>query len=72
MPVGEGFDVAWAPIQTIMIMAMYDHVAPNLKYLSFVEEILPLTDIVPSATIGWLYEFVIYKGKKEKEDGKDD
>ena len=55
--VGEGFDVAWAPIQTIMIMAMYDHVAPNLKYLSFVEEILPLTDIVPSATIGWLAEF---------------
>lgn len=55
--VGEGFDLAWAPIQTILIMAMYDEVMPNLKYVSFVEEILPFTDIVPSATIGWLTEF---------------
>jgi hypothetical protein len=55
--VGEGFDLAWAPIQTILIMAMYDDVAPNLKYLSFIEEVLPFTDVVPSATIGWLTEF---------------
>lgn len=55
--VGEGFDIAWAPIQTIMIMAMYDATSPNLKYLSFAEEILPLTDIVPSATLGWLTEY---------------
>jgi hypothetical protein len=55
--VGEAFDLAWAPMQTILIMAMYDSVAPNLKYLSFVEEILPFTDIVPSATIGWAVEF---------------
>ena len=55
--VGEGLDVAWAPSQTILLMAMYDEVSPNLKYLSFVEEILPLTDIVPSATLGWLLQF---------------
>ena len=55
--VGEGFDLAWAPLQTILIMAMYDGVAPHLKYLSFMEEILPFTDIVPSATIGWAVEF---------------
>lgn len=55
--VGEGFDIAWAPIQTIMIIAMYDSVSPNLKYLSFVEEILPLTDIIPTATLGWLMEY---------------
>jgi hypothetical protein len=55
--VGEGFDVAWAPMQTVLLMAMYDTVSPNLKYISFAEEILPFTDIVPSATIGWLTEF---------------
>ena len=55
--VGEGLDLVWAPLQTILIMAMYDTVAPNLKYLSFLEEFLPLTDVVPSATIGWLTEF---------------
>jgi hypothetical protein len=55
--VGEGADVAWAPIQTILIMAMYDKTSPNLKYVSFLEEILPFTDIVPSATIGWVLQF---------------
>jgi hypothetical protein len=56
--VGEGLDLAWAPTQTILIMAMYDSTSPNLKYVSFLEEILPFTDIVPSATIGWACEFV--------------
>ena len=55
--VGEVLDVAWAPLQTILIMALYDTVSPNLKYVSFMEEILPLTDVVPSATIGWVTEF---------------
>ena len=54
---GEVVDVVWAPVQTILIMALYNDVAPHLKYVSFIEEILPLTDIVPSATIGWLAEF---------------
>lgn len=55
--VGEGFDIGWAPFQTILLIAMYDTTSPSLKYLSFMEEILPLTDIVPSATLGWLMEF---------------
>lgn len=56
--VGEGLDVAWAPMQTVLIMAMYDPTSPNLKYVSFVEEVLPFTDIVPTATIGWACEFL--------------
>lgn len=55
--VGEAFDLIWAPVQTVLIMALYDDITPNLKYVSFIEEILPFTDIVPSATIGWLAEF---------------
>jgi hypothetical protein len=38
-------------------MAMYDTTTPNLKYVSFIEEILPFTDFVPSATIGWAAQF---------------
>merc|ERR1712224_902980 len=58
--VGEFFDIAWAPIQTVLIMAMYDNgAAPGcLKYVSFFEEILPFTDVVPTATIGWAFESV--------------
>eukprot|EP00814_Leptocylindrus_danicus_P010735 CAMPEP_0116018290 /NCGR_PEP_ID=MMETSP0321-20121206/8557_1 /TAXON_ID=163516 /ORGANISM="Leptocylindrus danicus var. danicus, Strain B650" /LENGTH=414 /DNA_ID=CAMNT_0003488649 /DNA_START=120 /DNA_END=1364 /DNA_ORIENTATION=- len=55
--VGEAFDLAWAPTQTIMISAMYDESTPSLKYVSFIEEILPFTDVVPSATIGWSKEY---------------
>jgi hypothetical protein len=39
-------------------MAMFEEVSSKLKYLSFIEEILPFTDIVPSATIGWAAEFL--------------
>jgi len=55
--VGEGMDLLWAPMQTLLIAAMFDDVSPSLKYLSFVEEILPLTDVVPTATLGWIREF---------------
>uniref|UniRef100_A0A7S2Y7F0 Uncharacterized protein n=1 Tax=Entomoneis paludosa TaxID=265537 RepID=A0A7S2Y7F0_9STRA len=66
--VGEALDVFWAPVQTTFVMAMYCPDASDtektggigstaLPYVSFVEEILPLTDIVPTATMGWLGEF---------------
>jgi len=55
--IGESFDVVWCPCQTLLIQAMYQDVAPNLMYVSFLEEFLPFTDVLPSATIGWLSEF---------------
>ena len=55
--VGEVTDIAWAPLSVILIMAMYDTTTPNLKYLAFTEELLPFTDFVPSATIGWAAQF---------------
>ncbi|CAB9500306.1 expressed unknown protein [Seminavis robusta] len=54
---GEASDVIWAPIQTLLIMAMYETTTPKLKYLSFAEEMLPFTDVIPSATIGWAAQF---------------
>lgn len=54
---GESFDVIWCPCQTLLIKAMYGTVAPNLTYISFAEEFLPFTDILPSATLGWMSEF---------------
>mgnify|MGYP005847802599 CR=1 FL=1 len=54
---GEVLDCSWAVLQTAIIMAMYDTTTPQLKYVSFLEEILPLTDVVPSATIGWACQF---------------
>ena len=69
--VGESFDLAWAPIQTILIMAMYDECMPSLKYVSFLEEIIPFTDLLPSATLGWVRQFtpaLLEEGKKRVHD----
>mmetsp|Transcript_473 Transcript_473/g.1203 ORF Transcript_473/g.1203 Transcript_473/m.1203 type:complete len:614 (+) Transcript_473:184-2025(+) len=65
--VGEVLDVVYAPVQTVTIMAMYDYVSWWLQYLSFMEEILFWTDVVPSATIGWLLEYVpiLYSNDKD-------
>ena len=54
---GEGFDLTWAPISMILIGALYDDVMPNLKYVALIEELLPFTDFIPSATLGWVKEF---------------
>ena len=64
--VGEVFDVVWAPTQTVLIMALYQHVSPNMSYVSFAEEMLPFLDVLPSATTGWLMEF----GPELLEDAK--
>ena len=37
--VGEAFDITWAPIQTIILMSMFDATMPSLKYISFIEEV---------------------------------
>ena len=54
---GEGFDLTWAPMSMILVGALYDEVMPNLKYIALIEELLPFTDFIPSATLGWVKEF---------------
>lgn len=69
--IGEAFDVAWAPTQTVIVAAMYDDVSPSLKYISFVEEIMPFTDLIPTATMGWVREFgpeFFHQGQRRMHD----
>eukprot|EP01134_Creolimax_fragrantissima_P002417 CFRG2417T1 len=49
---GEMIDLIWAPIQTYLVSTMYGF--GPLTALSFFEEILPGTDFIPTATIGWI------------------
>mmetsp|Transcript_35946 Transcript_35946/g.88455 ORF Transcript_35946/g.88455 Transcript_35946/m.88455 type:complete len:281 (+) Transcript_35946:121-963(+) len=51
---GESFDLVWAPVQMVLMGAMFDSVAPNAKWIGLAEEILPFTDIIPSASLTWL------------------
>jgi len=53
-------DVVWAPTQAIFIYAMIgkERYGWFLVCLGFAEEILPLTDFIPSCTIAWVWKYV--------------
>jgi hypothetical protein len=61
----ELFDAVWAPISAVLVYYMFGR---KLSWASFtfLEELLPFTDVVPSATIAW---YVHYQ-KMEKKTGK--
>jgi len=61
--IGEVGDVAWAPISSAIIFAMYRKYKGKLPATigGFTEEAIPLTDAVPTATIMWFYTFVMNK-----------
>lgn len=48
-------DIIIAPISAIAIFAIYK--TPVGAIAGFVEEILPATDIIPTATIVWYYKY---------------
>lgn len=62
--IGESMDTVWAPMQSYCVFLLYDDCNSSLKYISFVEEILPFTDIFPTATIGWLLENYYYRNNE--------
>lgn len=71
--VGEAFDLTWAPISMVLVGALYDGVMPSLKYIALIEELLPFTDWIPSATMGWVKEFgpgIIDEGKRRAGDAQ--
>lgn len=53
--IGEFGDVIWAPLSAIIFFKLFG--GPMGKFggaFSFLEEILPFTDIIPTFTIAWL------------------
>ncbi|RLN52350.1 hypothetical protein BBJ28_00005655 [Nothophytophthora sp. Chile5] len=53
---GEMADVLWAPVSAKMVDTLYSESSPHAKYVAFVEELLPFTDFIPTATLAWLKE----------------
>lgn len=52
---GEGTDLVWGPLQASIVACMFKgEVPPTAAYASALEEILPFTDIIPSATMLWM------------------
>jgi hypothetical protein len=62
----EPLDIIWAPIAAFIMTRMYKgRVGKVASVLTFIEEILPGTDIIPSFTITWIYTYFFQKSDKE-------
>ena len=61
---GEAIDFIWAPIAGFANYVMFGGTLGIFGGIfSFLEEILPLIDFIPSFTIIWLIKYVIFEQK---------
>ena len=60
--IGEFSDVVWAPLAGFLMTWMYKgKVGKIAGVFTFLEEIIPFTDIIPSFTLTWIYTYLIRK-----------
>lgn len=58
------FDVIWAPFSAYIMTRMYPSNKGKVAgVVSFIEEILPGLDIIPTFTIMWFYTYVFSRNK---------
>ncbi|MFV5692644.1 hypothetical protein ACM55K_11520 [Flavobacterium sp. LT1R49] len=58
--VGEFSDVVWAPIAGYLMTTMYKGTVGKVAGLvAFLEEILPFSDVIPTFTLTWIYNYWI-------------
>lgn len=72
--IGEFSDIIWAPLAGWLMTRMYKGTAGRTAgVITFLEEILPGMDIIPSFTLMWLYTYILKRGagwKSLKAAGK--
>ncbi|MEX0362214.1 MAG: hypothetical protein AB3N10_14650, partial [Allomuricauda sp.] len=67
--IGEFSDVIWAPVAGWLMTRMYKgKIGQVAGVVTFVEELIPGLDIVPSFTLMWLYTYVFARLKKVTTD----
>ena len=61
---GEFSDVIWAPLAGFLMTWMYKgQIGKVAGVIAFLEEIIPFTDVIPSFTLTWIYNYWIKKAK---------
>ena len=61
--IGEFSDIIWAPISAWLLIKLYKgNTGKVAGVISFIEEILPGFDIIPTFTLTWIYTYV-FKAK---------
>lgn len=65
--IGEFSDVIWAPLAGWLMTRMYKgKLGQAAGMVTFVEELIPGLDVVPTFTIMWVYTYLL-SGKKAKK-----
>jgi hypothetical protein len=60
--IGEFSDIIWAPIAAWLMTKLYKGKAGKIgAVFTFIEEVLPGFDIIPSFTLMWFYTYVFSK-----------
>jgi hypothetical protein len=61
---GEFSDVVWAPIAGYLMTTMYKGSIGKIGgVITFLEELFPFTDFIPSFTLTWVYNYLIKRNK---------
>lgn len=59
-------DIIWAPVSAYLMTKMYKGQTGKIAgTISFIEEIIPGLDIIPTFTITWFYVYVFQSKTKE-------
>lgn len=62
------FDVLWAPLSAYLMTQLYGGKKGKVAgFLVFIEEALPLLDVIPSFTIMWVYSYYFDKNTSKKQ-----
>lgn len=65
--IGEFSDVIWAPISAWLMTKLYQGKTGKIAaVITFVEEALPVADVIPTFTLMWLYTYVFKSIKIDK------
>lgn len=65
--IGEFSDLIWAPIAGWLMTRMYKgKIGQGVGIFTFIEEIIPGLDVIPTFTIIWLYTYVFKKAPEKR------
>ncbi|MEL6916445.1 MAG: hypothetical protein AAFO99_01820 [Bacteroidota bacterium] len=65
--IGEFSDIIWAPLAGWLMTRMYKgKIGQAAGVITFIEEMVPGLDVIPTFTIMWLYTYVFKSSKKGK------
>lgn len=60
--IGEFGDIIWAPVSAWLMTKLYKGTSGKVAaVITFIEEALPFSDVIPTFTLMWIYTYVIKK-----------